>query len=203
MDCTPDERPVMARNHRQGGPAAREENGSQGRPLPFPEPTFVCFPPQGAVGAGWLLRGPCAKWHRLLLPFRHWGTHWLPPGHVLRGPQNSCRFWEREGKGVPENASVYGAHARSLCCSLRNQQLLPWPGGLVGWAIVLCTKRLQVRFPVRAHTYVAGLIPGRGMYRRRLIDVSVSLSLTSISIYSDEDFLKTEHKPCFLTCSKF
>ena len=29
--------------------------------------------------------------------------------------------------------------------------LLPWPGGSVGWSIILYTKRLGVQFPVRAH----------------------------------------------------
>ena len=30
----------------------------------------------------------------------------------------------------------------------------PWPSGSFDWSIIHYTKRLQVRFPVRVHTYV-------------------------------------------------
>ena len=39
-----------------------------------------------------------------------------------------------------------------------------WAG--LGWLVVLCTERLPVQFLVRAHAYVAGLIPSLGAYRR-------------------------------------
>ena len=52
--------------------------------------------------------------------------------------------------------------------------LEPWPGGSVGWSIVPYTKRLQVQFPVRAHTQVVGLISGQGAHRRQPTDVSLS-----------------------------
>ena len=58
---------------------------------------------------------------------------------------------------------------------------LPWLGGSVGWSIVLCTKRLWVGFPVEARTQVADLIPGQGAYEKQPVDVSISLSLPSLS----------------------
>lgn len=52
----------------------------------------------------------------------------------------------------------------------------PWPGGLVGWNIGLCTKK------------VLGLIPSGGVHRRQLIDIFLSLlSLKSINVSFDED----------------
>lgn len=38
--------------------------------------------------------------------------------------------------------------------------MCPWPGGLVGWGVVLHTDRLWVQFPIRAHTWVVGSVPG-------------------------------------------
>ena len=32
----------------------------------------------------------------------------------------------------------------------------------LSWSIILCTRRLWVQFPVRAHAWVVGLIPGQG-----------------------------------------
>ena len=37
--------------------------------------------------------------------------------------------------------------------------------GSVGWNIVPCSKRLQVRFPVRAHAWVVGQVPTCGHVR--------------------------------------
>ena len=52
----------------------------------------------------------------------------------------------------------------------------PWPGGLIGWNIGLCTKK------------VLGLIPSGGVHRRQLIDIFLSLlSLKSINVSFDED----------------
>ena len=63
--------------------------------------------------------------------------------------------------------------------SIKKSQLkMPWPGGSVGWSIVLFTKRLQVQFPVKAHTQVVGSIPSWGVIRRQPIDVSLPLSLS-------------------------
>ena len=36
-----------------------------------------------------------------------------------------------------------------------------WPGDSLGWNPILCTKNLWVQSPVRAHTWVAGSIPGQ------------------------------------------
>ena len=51
-----------------------------------------------------------------------------------------------------------------------------------------------MRFPVRAHAEVAGLIPGLDAYGRQLIDVSLflslCLSLSSIKISVGEVFKK-------------
>lgn len=52
-----------------------------------------------------------------------------------------------------------------------------WLCGSVGWCIVPHTKGLWVRFPVRAHSQVAGSIPGWEAYGRQLIDVSLPHSL--------------------------
>ena len=41
-------------------------------------------------------------------------------------------------------------------------------------------KRSPIQLPGRAHTWVAGLVPGQGAYRRQLTDVS--LSHTSVSL---------------------
>ena len=59
------------------------------------------------------------------------------------------------------------------------------------------TKRLQVQFPARAHTWVLGLILGLGVDRRQPIDVSLSpfLSLKAMkkmSLGEDKKKKKTE-----------
>ena len=53
-----------------------------------------------------------------------------------------------------------------------------WRGGSVGWSVVLYNMGLQVQFPVRAHAWVVGSIPGWGEYRRQPFDLSLSLSLS-------------------------
>lgn len=77
---------------------------------------------------------------------------------------------------------------------LRNRKGQAWPSGSVGWSIVLYTKGLQVRSPVRARTQAAGLLLFWGENGRQLTCVShddVSLSLFQINKRtSGENFLK-------------
>ena len=47
----------------------------------------------------------------------------------------------------------------------------PWP--MLG--IILQTEKSQVLFPVRAHAWIVGLVPGQGVFRRQVIDVSLPL----------------------------
>lgn len=47
-----------------------------------------------------------------------------------------------------------------------------WPSSSVDWSIIPHTKRLQVQFLVRAHTYILGSIPSGGTYRRQPISLS-------------------------------
>ena len=48
---------------------------------------------------------------------------------------------------------------------------------LFSWlGIVLQTERLQAQLLVSAHAWIVGSIPSQGMYKRQLIDVSLSLS---------------------------
>ena len=42
-------------------------------------------------------------------------------------------------------------------------------------------ERSSVQFPIRAHAWVAGLVPGRGMYKIQLIGVFLLLTLPSLS----------------------
>ena len=52
--------------------------------------------------------------------------------------------------------------------------------GWLSWSTVPYTKTLRVSFPVRAGTYVAGLIPDWGTYGRQPINVShIDVSLSS------------------------
>ena len=62
---------------------------------------------------------------------------------------------------------------------------LPCPGqrGSVGWSVVLCTERLQVPFPVRAHTQVSGSVSSLGAYGRQPIWIDISLSHRCFSLY--------------------
>ena len=51
--------------------------------------------------------------------------------------------------------------------------MLPWLVWLSGLSASLQTEGLPIRFLVRAHAWVLGLVPGSGMYGRQLIDVSL------------------------------
>ena len=55
----------------------------------------------------------------------------------------------------------------------------PWLVWLIWLGIILQTKMLQVRFLVRAHAWVVGSVPSRGVCRRPLIDVSLPFYLPS------------------------
>ena len=70
--------------------------------------------------------------------------------------------------------------------------------------IILYTKRLQVRFLVRPHTQVVGMIPGQGVQKIDVCHIAISLcfslsltspSLKSISISLDEDFFLKMESP--------
>ena len=58
----------------------------------------------------------------------------------------------------------------------------PWLVWLSGLSASLRTKRLPVQFPVRAHAWVAGQVPGRGCGRgnHTLMFLSISPSLPSL-----------------------
>ena len=66
----------------------------------------------------------------------------------------------------------------------------PWLGGSVGWSITLHTKSLWAPFPVRAHTWAVGSIPGNLLMflphihvsRSLFLPPTLSLSLKSINI---------------------
>ena len=53
----------------------------------------------------------------------------------------------------------------------------PWPDGSVDWNIILYTKRLRVRSPVRAHTYVAVSVSTWCVYRRQPMFLFLKKSL--------------------------
>ena len=56
----------------------------------------------------------------------------------------------------------------------------PGQYGSVSWSIILWTERLQVQFMVRAHTHVAGSIPGQGTYEKA---PNQYFSLTSMFLF--------------------
>ena len=77
-----------------------------------------------------------------------------------------------------EKGRVVVPFTRKGCRSLGQRKIKNWilsPGqcGLVGWNVIWHTKRFGVRFPVRALTWIVGLIPCRG-HKGKLIDVSLS-----------------------------
>ena len=45
--------------------------------------------------------------------------------------------------------------------------------GSVGWDVSPQSKKSLVQFPVRAHDWVVGLVPGGGTYQRQPTDVSL------------------------------
>ena len=66
--------------------------------------------------------------------------------------------------------------------SKNNYHVLLWPVWLSWLGIVLQTERLQVWFLVRAHTRVAGWVPGWGTYERQPVNVSLSHQCFSPSL---------------------
>ena len=53
-------------------------------------------------------------------------------------------------EGVTFKMFVNGILPTNFC--FKKELFLPWLGGLSCWSIIPYTKRLQVQFPVRAHT---------------------------------------------------
>ena len=75
----------------------------------------------------------------------------------------------------------------------------PWPVWLSGLGIIPQSKRPPVRFPVRAHAWVAGLEPGRDICERQPSAVSLphrcfSPSLSLPSPLSKNEFKKASKK---------
>ena len=62
------------------------------------------------------------------------------------------------GGGRLNFVQFYQKRMDSLLMTMRynetevKRRIEPWPGGPIGWSVVLYTKRLWVRFSVRAHT---------------------------------------------------
>ena len=105
-----------------------------------------------------------------------WGESGSPRGQALPRHDLLPQRWQE----TLTNLSV--AYKNAIQC---------WPGGLVGWSIVLYTKRLQVQFPVRPHA--AGLIPSQRACGRLPIIVShinISLSLSLVSLHSSSQINK-------------
>ena len=67
------------------------------------------------------------------------------------------------------------------------QPSLVWLHGL---GIVSLRERLLVRFPVRAHTWIAVLVPGHDAYERQPINVSLSKE-------SDGRKMKIDQRECW------
>ena len=76
----------------------------------------------------------------------------------------------------------------------------PWLGGWVDWSVIPYTKRLWVRFLVRARSWVVGSVPTWGAYRRQpvcfcLTEMFLSLSLSlSPPLYPAASLLSKIHK---------
>ena len=74
--------------------------------------------------------------------------------------------------------------------------------GSVGWASIPQSKSSLVRFPVRAHVWVIGSVPGQGAFKRQPIDVShinVSLPLSpflSLSLKLNKEINGKWHIVC-------
>ena len=66
----------------------------------------------------------------------------------------------------------------------------PWLVWFSGLSTGLQTKALWVRFPVRAHTWVAGHVPSGGRTRGNHTLMFLSLSLSFPSPLSKNKFLK-------------
>ena len=69
-------------------------------------------------------------------------------------------------------------------------KFLPWLMCLSGLNTSLRTKRLLVQFPVRAHAWVVGQVPGKGRVRGNHTLVFLSLSFLLPALLSKNKFLK-------------
>ena len=69
---------------------------------------------------------------------------------------------------------------RNKCLLFKVPYLCPSCCGSVG--CVLFHKRSQVQFPVRAHAWVVGSVPGQGVYGRQPVNVSLSHQCFSHSL---------------------
>ena len=87
---------------------------------------------------------------------------------------------DTEQMGGLRNETQLCAAYRRLISTLKTNIGSPWPGSSVSWSIIPYTKRLWIRFPVRA-TQVAGSIPAQGAYRRQSINVPLSHRCFSLS----------------------
>ena len=66
------------------------------------------------------------------------------------------------------------------CCL--KEEVYPWLVWLSGLSTCLRTERSLVRSPVRAHAWVAGQVAGWESVGSSLIDVSLSLSFSLLSL---------------------
>ena len=63
------------------------------------------------------------------------------------------------------------------------------------WGIILQSERSLVQFPVRAHAWVAGSVPGWGMCGKQpIVFLSLSFYVPSPSLKISKIFLKTQNK---------
>ena len=106
---------------------------------------------------------------------------------------HSFFFWQQKNKSINNvvmSALNSGALEDPLCSSfgcfplkikqttkkptfkIFNEAL---PGGSVYWTVILCTKKLRVQSPVRAHTQVVSSFPAQGKYGSHPINVFLSL----------------------------
>ena len=83
-------------------------------------------------------------------------------------------------------------------CVLIKLYLQPWPVRLKRLEHHPVTQRLQFHFPVRAHTYIGGSIPGPGAYdpqpRHVLEATNRCFSLTSMFLFLLSSPLKSNEK---------
>ena len=115
----------------------------------------------------------------LLLHSKH--IHWIQDSHLLENSQSQRGKWNEI-----ESLSVW--YSKTVC----KRELQPWPGGSVGWDIILYTKRLRVQSSV-------GVCRG-GNQSMFLFYINVLLSLPLLpsppskinKTSSSEDFLKME-----------
>ena len=66
----------------------------------------------------------------------------------------------------------------------------PWLVWLSGFSASLQIKGLPVRFPVRAHVWVAGQVPSRGCMRGNHTLMFLFLSFSFLSLSKDKYFKK-------------